>query len=155
MKKQYMDEAIWLAAGGVERGEGGPFGAVVVKAGKIVGRGWNRVIADCDPTAHAEVLAIRDATRRLGEVHLSGATLYASCEPCPMCLSAAYWAHIDRVCYAATAADAAALGFNDSFILQQLRLPQRQRRIRMKPLMREEALAVFRQWQESDQGQIY
>ncbi len=155
MKKQYMGEAIDLAAGGVERGEGGPFGAVVVKAGKIVGRGCNRVIVDCDPTAHAEMLAIREATRRLGEVHLVGATLYTSCEPCPMCLSAAYWAHIDRVCYAATAVDAAALGFDDRFILQQLRLLPEQRRIPMEPLMREQALGVFRKWQESEQGRIY
>ena len=155
MEKRFMGEAIELAAAAVRRGDGGPFGALVVIGGEVVGRGWNRVLADCDPTAHAEVLAIRDATRRQETVHLRGATLYTSCEPCPMCLSAAYWAHIERICYAATASDAAALGFDDRFILEQLRLPPGERRVRMQPMLRERALAVFRQWRESARGRLY
>lgn len=144
-----MAEAIALAREGVGRGDGGPFGAVVVREGEILGRGWNRVIRDRDPTAHAEMVAIRDAARRLGRHHLDGCTLYVACEPCPMCLSAAYWAHIERVCYAANGADAAALGFDDRLILDELHLPAAARRIRMEQLMRSEALAAFEAWRGS------
>jgi len=140
----YMAEAIALARRSVEEGAGGPFGAVVVREGRILGRGRNRVVADCDPTAHAEVLAIRAACAALGVFHLSGAILYTSCEPCPMCLAAAQWADLAGVIYAAEGADAAALGFADSQIRAILAghaqgLPRAQ-------IMREEALEVFRAW---------
>ena len=150
MKKQFMGEAIRLAAEGVARGDGGPFGALVVKGDEILGRGWNRVVADTDPTAHAEMIAIRQAAHRLGGVHLAGCVLYTSCEPCPMCLSAAYWAHIDRVCYGATASDAAELGFDDRVILQELKYAPTERRVVMEQLMRRAALAVFASWRQSD-----
>src|SRR5688572_2969421 len=111
-----MQAAIAEALSGVAAGRGGPFGCVVVKDGQIVGRGCNSVISTNDPTAHAEVLAIRDACSRRGTFHLTGCELYASCEPCPMCLAAIYWSRIDRYYFACTAADAAAAGFSDAFI---------------------------------------
>jgi tRNA(Arg) A34 adenosine deaminase TadA len=150
MKKQYMREAISLAEKGIKRGDGGPFGALVVLDDRIIGRGWNRVIADCDPTAHAEMIALREAARRMGDVHLSGAVLYASCEPCPMCLSAAYWAHVSRICFAATADDAAAIGFDDRLIYRELLRPQGARRIPDEQLLREQALAMFQVWDAMD-----
>jgi len=155
MKKQYMREAIALAGQGAERGDGGPFGALVVLHGEIIGRGWNRVLADTDPTAHAEMIALRQAARRLGDVHLTGATLYSSCEPCPMCLSAAYWAHVDHICYGATADDAAAIGFDDRFIYQDLVRPRQQRRIPMEPVSREQVLKLFDSWEKSGNKVIY
>jgi len=145
-----MREAIRLANQGVSKGDGGPFGAVVVKDGRVVGRGWNRVIADNDPTAHAEMNAIRDACGLLRDFRLNGCELYTSCEPCPMCLSAIYWARIDRVWYAATAADAASIGFDDSLIHEQLRLAEGARLLPHGHLLRDEALDVFRRWRDSD-----
>jgi len=144
-----MREAIRLAAEGVRRGDGGPFGAVVVRDGEIIGRGWNRVVAQQDPTAHAEVNAIRDACRRLGDFRLAGCRLYTSCEPCPMCLAAAYWARLEQVWYAATGEDAEAVGFDDSHIRQQLAEPAERRLLPQGQLLREEALEVFRQWRNS------
>jgi len=144
-----MREAIRLAAEGVRRGDGGPFGAVVVRDGEIIGRGWNRVVAQQDPTAHAEVNAIRDACRRLGDFRLAGCRLYTSCEPCPMCLAAAYWARLEQVWYAATGEDAEAVGFDDSHIRQQLAEPRERRLLPQGQLLREEALEVFRQWRNS------
>jgi guanine deaminase len=154
-RERFMAEAIRLAAEGVARGDGGPFGAVVVKDGEILGRGWNRVVAAKDPTAHAEMMAIREAARRLGLWHLEGCELYTSCEPCPMCLSAAYWAHIERIYYAAGEADAAAIGFDDRAIREALARPPEQGRLPREQLLREEALRVFRAWAASPLRQAY
>ena len=155
MKKLFMTEAIQLAEQAVRRGDGGPFGALVVCRGEVVGRGWNRVVSECDPTAHAEILAIREAARRLGRFHLDGCTLYTSSEPCPMCFSAAYWAHIESVIYAASARDAADLGFDDHFIYRELKRSAAKRKMASEQLMRDQALAVFRLWRESEQRLDY
>src|SRR5262245_61241059 len=143
----FMQEAIRLAIEGVAQGRGGPFGAVVVQGGQIVGRGWNCVTSTCDPTAHAEVMAIRDACRQLGVFHLAGCELYASCEPCPMCLAAIYWAHLDRYYYGCDAAEAAAAGFADDFIRREFALDSKQRAIPSARLLPAEASAAFAAWQ--------
>ncbi len=148
MPNEFMQRAIELAIENVRAGRGGPFGAVVVKGGTIIAEGANSVTTTNDPTAHAEMTAIRAACRVLGGFQLAGCDIYTSCEPCPMCLGAIYWARPARVFYACTAGDAAAAGFDDSFIYQQLWLPPDQRKISMAPLMREEALAAFRAWKE-------
>jgi guanine deaminase len=119
-----MEHAARLAQQGVEKGEGGPFGAVVVQDGKIVGEANNRVLKDNDPTAHAEILAIRAAARRLGRFHLDGCEIFTTCEPCPMCLAAIHWAHLDRVHYAMTRHDAAAIGFDDAAIYEIIDAPR-------------------------------
>ena len=142
----YMRAAIGLADEGLRNKRGGPFGCVIVRQGEIVGRGNNRVTSTNDPTAHAEVTAIRDACARLQTFQLTDCELYTSCEPCPMCLSAIYWARIPTVYYGNTRQDAAAIGFDDDFIYQQVPLPPEKRAIRMQPLLREEALGSFRQW---------
>jgi len=144
--EKFMREAIGLADAGMREGRGGPFGCVIVRRGEIVGRGSNRVTSTNDPTAHAEVTAIRDACGRLGTFQLTDCELYTSCEPCPMCLSAIYWARIPQVFYGNTRQDAAAIGFDDDFIYRQVPLPPDQRAIAMKPLLRDEALATFRGW---------
>lgn len=141
-----MREAVRLAEDGMRAGRGGPFGCVVVRKGAIVGRGSNRVTSTNDPTAHAEVTAIREACSALHTFQLADCELYTSCEPCPMCLSAIYWARIPTVYYGNTRADAAAIGFDDDFIYQQVALPPDQRAIAMRPLLREETLATFRHW---------
>jgi len=141
-----MHAAIELAIDGVNAGRGGPFGAVVVKAGQIVGRGCNQVTATNDPTAHAEIAAIRDACAALRTFRLVGCELYASCEPCPMCLAAIYWAHIERFYFGCTAADADAIGFSDEAIRRQIALPTAARSIPAIPLMRSESLAAFQAW---------
>jgi guanine deaminase len=143
-----MQAAIRLGAEGVSQNRGGPFGCVIVRDGQIIGRGENRVTSENDPTAHAEVVAIRDACHRLGVFHLTGCDLYTTCEPCPMCLSAIYWARIDRYYFGCTAADAAAIEFADDFIRRELSVPPQARTIPALPLMRDECLAVFRAWQE-------
>src|SRR5262249_52588471 len=125
---------------------GGPFGALVVKEGKIVGSGCNQVSSTNDPTAHAEIVAIRAASGALGSFALKGCELYATCEPCPMCLSAAYWARIDRIVYACERADAARAGFDDALVYEELEKPAAQRKLPLVPLLREEALAVFQAW---------
>jgi guanine deaminase len=142
-----MQAAIDLAVAGVAAGRGGPFGSVIVKDGQIVGRGANEVTGANDPTAHAEVVAIRDACRRLGQFHLVGCELYSSCEPCPMCLAAIYWARLERFYYGCTAADAHAIGFSDETIREQFNLPAASRSIPAIPLMRDESLAAFSAWQ--------
>jgi tRNA(Arg) A34 adenosine deaminase TadA len=147
-KNEFMQRAIAVAIENVRSGRGGPFGAIVVKGGKIVAEGANCVTTTNDPTAHAEVVAIRNACSALGTFQLDGCEIYTSCEPCPMCLGAIYWARPARVYYAATAADAAAAGFDDSFIYEQLPLPFEQRKIPMKHLMREEAQAAFSAWKD-------
>jgi len=148
MPNEFMQRAIELAIENVRAGRGGPFGAVVVKGGTIIAEGANSVTTTNDPTAHAEMTAIRAACRALADFQLAGCDIYTSCEPCPMCLGAIYWARPARVFYACTAGDAAAAGFDDSFIYQQLWLPPDQRKIPMSPLMREQALAAFRAWKE-------
>src|SRR3984957_8477839 len=145
-ENDFMQLAIRLATENVVSGAGGPFGAVVARNGEIVAAGVNRVTADNDPTAHAEVNAIREACRTLGTFQLSGCDLYTSCEPCPMCLGAIYWARPDHVFFAATASDAAAAGFDDSFIYEELKLPHQERKIPLEPLMREAGLEPFRIW---------
>jgi tRNA(Arg) A34 adenosine deaminase TadA len=143
-----MREAIGLSLEAVRTGRGGPFGCVVVRAGTVVGRGNNQVTSSCDPTAHAEVVAIRDACRNLGTFQLADCTLFTSCEPCPMCLSAIYWARIPEVYYGNTRQDAAAVGFDDDFIYQQIPLPIGERRVAMRPLLRQESLGAFRAWSD-------
>jgi tRNA(Arg) A34 adenosine deaminase TadA len=144
--EKFMREAIRLADDGMRGGRGGPFGCVVVRQGEIVGRGSNRVTSTNDPTAHAEVTAIRDACAKLQTFQLTDCELYTSCEPCPMCLSAIYWARIPTVFYGNTRQDAAAIGFDDDFIYQQVPLPPGQRAIAMTPMLHEEALATFKGW---------
>ncbi len=144
--ERYLHEAITLARQGMDRNEGGPFGCVIVKDGRVIGRGNNRVTSSNDPTAHAEVVAIREACQSLGDFQLTGCTLYTSCEPCPMCLGAIYWARPDRIVFAASREDAADAGFDDQLIYDELPLPPEQRRIPTKALLREEAQAVFNDW---------
>lgn len=150
-----MREAIRLALEGMRSGEGGPFGAVVVKDGEIIGRGNNQVASSNDPTAHAEVVAIRNACEHLGHFQLDGCILYTSCEPCPMCLGAIYWARPDRIFYACTKADAAAIDFDDDFIYKEIELPLPERRIPALPLLREEGLVAFREWKDKDDKVVY
>ncbi len=130
-----MERAAELALAAVEEGTGGPFGAVVVRAGQIVGEGQNRVLELCDPTAHAEVLAIRDACHRQGRVHLDDCELYASCEPCPMCLASGYWAHLGGIWYSATREDASRVGFDDARFHAQSALPCAERSLTVAPFL--------------------
>jgi len=146
MKLHFMREAIRLSRQKMRANQGGPFGAIVVCDGKIVGRGWNRVTATNDPTAHAEMAAIREACRKLKRFHLEDCALYTSCEPCPMCLGAVYWARLKEVFYANTRKDAAKIQFDDNMIYDEICLPLPRRKIRMTPLLRKEALKVFAEW---------
>ncbi len=146
----FMKEAIRLSITNVTEGKGGPFGAVIVKDGKIIARGANQVTSSNDPTAHAEVVAIRNACKILDTFQLDGCDLYTSCEPCPMCLGAIYWARPARLFYANTKADAAAIQFDDQFIYEEIALPLGERKLFTKQLLREEALEAFRLWQESN-----
>lgn len=141
----FMREAIKLSAESVRSG-GGPFGAVIVRNGEIIARGENRVTVCNDPTAHAEVSAIREAAARLGTYDLSGCEIYSSCEPCPMCLGAIYWARLDKLYYAGTRADAANVGFDDAHIYEELPLEPSQRELPTQTLLREEAQQVFEAW---------
>ena len=145
MSAEFMRRAIALALRNVRSG-GGPFGAVVVKDGRIIAEGANRVTSTNDPTAHAEVVAIREACRALGDFQLAGCDLYTTCEPCPMCLGAIYWARPARVFYAGSAADAAAAGFDDAFIYDELKNPPASRRIPMTQILRDESLSIFSAW---------
>ena len=148
MPNPFMQKAIELSMENVHSGRGGPFAAVVVKDGAVIAQGTNQVTSTNDPTAHAEIVAIREACRKLGHFQLRGCEIYTTCEPCPMCLGAIYWARPAKVFFASTGQDATAYGFDDSFILEQLQLPISQRKIPMIPLMREEALQAFRAWQQ-------
>jgi guanine deaminase len=143
-----MARAIQLSIEGVQSGRGGPFGAVIVRDGKIIAEGANQVTSTNDPTAHAEVTAIRRACEKLGVFELKDCDLYTSCEPCPMCLGAIYWARLAHVYFASTAEDAARAGFDDSFIYSELKQPYSRRRIPTTQMMQEEALAGFRAWAE-------
>jgi len=145
-QQAFMKRAIELSLQGVQNGRGGPFGAVVVQNNQIVGEGCNQVTSTNDPTAHAEIVAIRDACKRLNSFQLAGCELYTSCEPCPMCLGAIYWARPDIVYYANTRQDAALIGFDDALIYQELTLPLEDRKIPIKALGREWALEVFDLW---------
>ncbi|MGC2832113.1 MAG: nucleoside deaminase [Candidatus Acidiferrum sp.] len=146
MSNPFMARAIQLSMDGVQTGQGGPFGAVIVRHGKIVAGSVNRVTSTNDPTAHAEILAIRQACVTLGVFELKDCELYTSCEPCPMCLGAIYWARLSRIYFANTAEDAAKIGFDDSFIYGELKEPHSQRRIPEIQMMRQEALEGFAAW---------
>lgn len=145
--ESFMKAAIRMAFEGMRSGQGGPFGAVIVKNGEIIGRGNNKVALTLDPTAHAEVVAIRDACKTLGHFQLDDCVLYTSCEPCPMCLGAIYWARPKAFYFACTQADAAAIGFDDQFIYDEIGLPFDKRRIPTLPLLREEGLKAFEEWE--------
>ena len=144
----FLQRAIALATRSAQS-DGGPFGAVVVHHGEIIGQGHNQVTRNCDPSAHAEIVAIRDACNRLGTHHLDGCTIYASCEPCPMCMSAIYWARIPTLIYAAASADAADAGFDDQFIYDELKKPYSERRIRIQQLERDAAQQSFTAWKNN------
>ena len=145
----FMQQAIDLATDNVTSGRGGPFGAVIVRDAQVLATGVNLVTAINDPTAHAEVTAIRNACRALGGFQLTGCQIYTSCEPCPMCLAAIYWARLDAIFYGNSAADAADAGFDDSFLYQEVARPHDARRIPITPLLREEAHSSFAAWQRS------
>ena len=132
----------------MEKGCGGPFGAIIVKDGKVIGEGWNKVTSSNDPTAHAEVEAIRAACKNLSNFDLSGAEIYTSCEPCPMCLSAIYWARLSKIYFANTKKDAAAIDFDDDFLYQEIPKDLSSRKIPTVQLLREEALKVFKAWEQ-------
>jgi tRNA(Arg) A34 adenosine deaminase TadA len=149
----FMERAIQLSLENVRSGRGGPFGCVIARDGDLIAEGVNEVTASNDPTAHAEILAIRRASQKLAGFELAGCELYSSCEPCPMCLSAIYWARIERIYFANLTADAARIGFDDSAIYAELKRSPAQRRIQMIQMMREEALAAFREW-ETQPGKI-
>ncbi len=145
--KKFMRRAIELAQKGIEANAGGPFGAVVVKDGEIISEGWNQVTSTNDPTAHAEVVAIRAACEKLQSFQLDGCVLYTSCEPCPMCLGAIYWARPEKMFFACTRQDAANVGFDDHFIYDEIILPVEQRHIKSLNFLREEGLTVFENWE--------
>jgi len=147
-ENEFMRLAIQLATENVLSGAGGPFGAVIAKDGKIVATGVNTVTAANDPTAHAEVNAIREACQALGSFQLPGCVLYSSCEPCPMCLGAIYWVRLDSMFFGNTCHDAAEVGFDDSFIYEELRVPTGQRKLSMVRLLPDKAIESFRAWQE-------
>jgi tRNA(Arg) A34 adenosine deaminase TadA len=155
MNGKFMREAIRLSIQMMRRGKGGPFGAVVVQNGNVVGRGSNQVTSTNDPTAHAEILAIRQACQRLKAFQLDDCEIYTSCEPCPMCLSAIYWARLGRVFYANTRQDAARIDFDDDFIYREVALPIGKRKLKMKQLLHDEALAAFAEWQQKTDRIMY
>lgn len=144
--KKFMQEAIRLSRVHMQKGHGGPFGAVVVKNGRIIGRGWNRVTSTNDPTAHAEITAIREACSKVKNFDLSGAEIYTSCEPCPMCLAAIYWARIDKIYFANTRKDAARIFFDDEFLYKEIAKPISKRMLPMQQILHKEALKVFSDW---------
>jgi tRNA(Arg) A34 adenosine deaminase TadA len=148
LEEFFMREAIRLASESVQSG-GGPFGAVIVRDGEVIGTGINRVTATNDPTAHAEIQAIRTACQAVGDFRLNGCALYVSCMPCPMCMAAIYWARIERVFYAADARDAERVGFDDLFIAEELAKPVHGRKLPVRQLLREESLVALCLWQES------
>ena len=151
---RFMQMAIDLSLSNVDNG-GGPFGAVIVRNGEVLATGVNRVVPDNDPTAHAEVSAIREACRRTGNFKLEGCTVYSSCEPCPMCLSALYWAGVERICYGNTKDDARAAEFDDSFIYDQLALPAGERAVLCCRFMGDKAIEAFRKWRDKEDKTAY
>lgn len=152
---KYLERAIELSRQGMQGGSGGPFGCVIVKDNKIVGEGWNKVTSSNDPTAHAEVVAIRDACHNLDTYQLTGCDIYTSCEPCPMCLGAIYWARPDRVIYANTKEDAAAIEFDDDFIYQEIGAEMCDRRIPFLHEPHAQALQVFLEWKNMEEKKKY
>jgi guanine deaminase len=155
MDKSFMARAIQLSVENVRRGNGGPFGAVIVKDATIIAEGVNSVTAKSDPTAHAEIVAIREACSRLKTFSLANCEIYTSCEPCPMCLGAIYWAHISRIYFGNVAADASKIGFDDSFIYREFVQPLAARKIPMIQMMHDEALVAFRAWDEKPDKIFY
>lgn len=153
--ERFMRMAIGLSEQNVKGTAGGPFGAVVVKDGEVVAGSANQVVQQNDPTAHAEVSAIRLACQQLGTYDLTGCIIYTSCEPCPMCLGAIYWAHIDTIYYGNTKVDAAEIGFDDHFIYKELELPMNQRKLQIIQLLRDEAISAFKLWTGSDSKKDY
>jgi len=157
MKKNengFMREAIRLSRESVKNG-GGPFGAVIVKNGEIIAAASNNVTQNNDPTAHAEVSAIREAAKKLNTFNLSGCEIYSSCEPCPMCLGAVYWAHLDKLYFANTKQDAKDIGFDDSFIYEEIDLPYEKRSIPNIQILREEAIEAFKDWEQKEDKTKY
>ena len=154
-KQKFMQEAIWLAQENLDKKNGGPFGAVVVKNGKIIGKGVNTVTTNNDPTAHAEVNAIRDACKNIESFQLDDCEIYSSCEPCPMCLGAIYWARPAKLYFAATKDDAASAGFDDSEIYREIALPKENRKIPTEQILQKEARQVFTQWVNMDNKTEY
>jgi tRNA(Arg) A34 adenosine deaminase TadA len=146
----YMSEAVKSAIQGMNANEGGPFGCVIVKNGEIIGRGNNKVTSTNDPTAHAEITAIRDACKNLNSFQLEGCIIYTSCEPCPMCLGAIYWARPDKVYFGCSQKDAANIGFDDEFIYKEIELDYQNRSIPFEQSSRKEALVAFQKWQEKE-----
>lgn len=146
MDKPFLKRAIELAEEKSADGRHGPFGAVIVKGGQIIAEGWNRVVAAHDPSAHAEIMAIRAACEKLGSHELSGCTIYSSCEPCPMCLAAIYWARLDRVAFAATREDAAAAGFDDELLYHELSRSWEERKIATEQALHTQGRQVFEKW---------
>jgi guanine deaminase len=155
MSDDFMRRAIALALDNVRSARGGPFGAVITSGGHIISEGVNSVTSHNDPTAHAETNAIRAACRALGSFDLAGCDLYTTCEPCPMCLGAIYWSHLDRIFYAGTAAEAADAGFDDAFIYEQLKRPPDSRRIPMRQILYDESLAIFSAWKQQSNKVSY
>lgn len=155
LDKKFMQRAIELAERGMDANAGGPFGCVIAKDGEIVGEGCNSVTSTNDPTAHAEIVAIREACQNLGAFQLDGCVFYTSCEPCPMCLGAIYWARPERVYFACTREDAANIGFDDRFIYEELKKANDERHLPIINLMRDEALTVFKKWQRKPDKQEY
>ncbi len=151
----HMREAIRLSVENAGSGQGGPFGAVVVKDGRVIARGVNQVTRRLDPTAHAEIVAIRLACEALGSFQLTGCEVYCSCEPCPMCLGALYWARPDAIWFASTQQDAAAAGFDDAFIYDEIERPPAERQLATRQILREEALAAFARWKANDRREEY
>ena len=153
--RYFIKEAVEMAAENAQKGGGGPFGAIIVKDGEIIGRGVNRVTTSKDPTAHAEVAAIRDACSNIEDFRLNGAVIYASCEPCPMCLAAIYWARLEKVYYAAENTDAAKAGFDDSFIYEEVRLSPEKRSVGMKKIDLDIFLKPFDTWKKMEDKVSY
>ncbi len=154
-EENFMIEAIKMSQNGVRENEGGPFGCIVVKGDEIVGRGNNKVTSTNDPTAHAEVVAIRDACKNIGAFQLDDCEIYTSCEPCPMCLGAIYWARPKVIYYANTRGDAAAIGFDDSMIYEEMSKSYADRKIPIIAISRDEALQVFKEWKEKADKKLY
>lgn len=154
-QEDYMRRAIDISQEKMDANCGGPFGAVIVRAGKIVGEGWNEVTSTNDPTAHAEMVAIRNACKTIGNYSLEGCEIYTSCEPCPMCLSAIYWARLDRIYFGNTREDAERIGFDDDFIYREVALPEDKRTLPSKMFLREEAKIVFENWMKKQDKTPY
>jgi len=154
-EKKFMQEAVRVGLEGMRNNLGGPFGCVIVKNNEIIGKGCNSVIATNDPTAHAEIVAIRDACNNLGAFQLTDCEVYTTCEPCPMCMGALYWARPGKIYYASSRRDAANVGFDDNYIYEQIALPAEQRKISMQCLQCEESKELFEEWKRLNNKSLY